>query len=105
MRTLFDEYDPRFLARRTDPPTSKLAAEEMIEHLAKCHAWALDCVTESPGWTANELGARYCVADVRRINRRLPELERLGLVVRGDERACRRTGRKCVTWWPKEIKP
>jgi len=32
--------------------------------------------------------------------RRLPDLEKLGFVKKGDIRHCAATGSQCVTWWP-----
>jgi hypothetical protein len=101
---LFDTTSPDMtpLFRATDPETSRLAAAEIADHLPELHAWALDCVRESPGLTQRELGAKYCPEDLRKIGRRLGELVRRGLLREGDARSCSITGRAAGTYWPVE---
>lgn len=87
------------IARATDPETSRLAADEITRSGARDAqaAEVLRRLREHPGSTSMELAGlgldRYAIA------RRLPELERLGLVRRGDARTCQ-TGRLALTWWP-----
>lgn len=88
------------LVRRTDPETSKEAAEVVIPHLGELHRWAQACVQESPGLTQRELGAKYCPTDPRKIGRRLNECELLKLVKRGEPRKCSISGRTAETWYP-----
>lgn len=92
--------EPKELARATDPATSHQAAAEIAPALGELQEWAAACVRESPGLTQRELGARYCPEDLRKIGRRLAECDTLGLVRRGEARACSITGRKAQTWWP-----
>ena len=95
------EDEGRRLARASDPPTSHEAAESIVPHLSRMHTGVLDLVREHPGKTAAELAFARGELTNHRLSRRLPELERKGLVVRGVARACFRTGRSAATWWPK----
>ena len=61
-------------------------------------AAALALVTKHPGLTATELAHADGQGDPRVLNRRLPELEKAGLVMRGEVRRCERTGRRAATW-------
>ena len=94
------ELSAKKLARRTDPETSKEAAERIKPHLGELHRWAQSCVQEAPGLTQRELGAKFCATDPRRIGRRLNECELLGLVKRGVARKCSISGRMADTWYP-----
>lgn len=98
MKSLFDFAAP--LARPADPATSHEAADAIRPVLGRLHEWTVRCVTETPGRTQRELGARYCPDDPRRIGRRLAECERLGLLRRGAVRKCSVSGRNAETWWP-----
>jgi DNA-binding MarR family transcriptional regulator len=64
----------------------------------------LAIVASRPGHTATELARKMGVMDPRTPNRRLPELERAGLVRRGPRRLCRVTNTKAATWWPTKEK-
>lgn len=90
------------LFRRTDPATSREAGEHMLKSgkLAEAQQRVLEMVRRSPGLTSLMLAEVAGEWDPRVINRRLPELERLGLVRRGDPRIQGKTGRRAVTWWP-----
>ena len=99
----------RGLARRSDPETSKLAAEGVVLDgtVQRSKALALNAVRDHPGQTARELAERI---GVRSIHRRLTELDRDGVVSRCESRRCAITGRKAATWRPvdnsvKPIKP
>lgn len=95
-------------ARVHDPLTSLRSAREMNDSgLARGQAaWFLDEVTREPGRTASELaagsGGRY---DRYQANRRLADLERAGLVAKGDSRRSEATGRPEVTWEPARAGP
>ena len=67
----------RGLARRSDPETSKLAAEGVVLDgtVQRSKALALNAVRNHPGQTARELAERI---GVRSIHRRLTELDRDG---------------------------
>jgi hypothetical protein len=90
----------RIPARSTDPISSTLAAEELIES-GRQHTQQNDvyrAVREHPGMTSRELaqamgGDRYTYA------RRLPEIECKRLVRKGTIRRCRIGRRPAVTWW------
>ncbi|MCP3903131.1 MAG: winged helix-turn-helix domain-containing protein [Planctomycetes bacterium] len=97
-RTLFDDADPRRIRRRTDPEPSHLAAVDAAERLPEQQSRILGIVTRAPNCTATELAMKYGLTDVRTVNRRTGELERRGLIERGDARKCRVTGRKAAVW-------
>lgn len=86
-------------ARSTDPETSHLAAEHIIATGKRAHQQhqALAAVRAFPDHTSLEIAeaARCCRFQLAR---RLPELERDGLVERGPARTCRVSGRKAATW-------
>jgi hypothetical protein len=88
------------IARSFDPDTSFRAAEQVTASGKRDQQAqeVLRRLKEHPGSTSAELAGlgmdRYVAA------RRLPELERLGLVRKGDKRACTTTGNAAVTWWP-----
>jgi hypothetical protein len=95
-------FDGQPKARSTDPETSHDAAEQVVKSglVGRQQAEVLALVRAHQGCTSAELGellvgqgARFIVA------RRLPELERLGKVRRGDKRICRAHGTMAVTWW------
>lgn len=87
-------------ARRSHPLTSSLAARAKIPNLREAQDRALHFVMENPGRTAQELAAIAGDNGSRTIGRRLPELETMGLIERGDARHCAITGRLATTWNP-----
>jgi DNA-binding MarR family transcriptional regulator len=86
------------LARTSDPATSKAAARHIVGRLKARQSAALQAVRDWPGQTATELAEACGIFDPRIFNRRLPELEKLGMVERGPARGCRVTGRLAATW-------
>ena len=98
---MFDRYTEP-LARNTDPATSHLAAAEIHGEgkLAGLRRRAFQLVQDHPGKIARELSVIAGDNDARTINRRLGEVEKLGLIYRGVERRCKITGRLCATWFP-----
>ena len=96
---MFDRYTEP-LARNTDPATSHLAAHEMGVDLAGLRRRVYKLVQDHPGKIARELSVIAGDNDARTINRRLGEVEKLGLIYRGVERRCKITGRLCATWFP-----
>ena len=88
------------LARATDPDTSHEAAEWIMQRLGGLHKWAYKIVSKYPGGTSSEMSVAAGEVTNHRLSRRLGELEKMGLVVRGDARVCRVTGRKAATWRP-----
>jgi hypothetical protein len=92
----------RKLARRHDPATSKAGAVDAALSLAKLQRDALEIVKRHPGMTSTEMADAEGMFDPRKINRRLGELETLGLVDRCEPRPCKITGRLAATWKPAE---
>lgn len=94
-------YDAHTIARSTDPETSHLAAQHVVQSGTRAHQQhqALAAVRAFPGLTSLELAqaAHRCRFQLAR---RLPEIERDGLVVRGEARPCSVSGRAAATWWP-----
>ena len=89
------------IARRTDPPSSHAAAQE-IERTggrASQSEAVLETVTRHPRRTSLEL-SRLSRLDRYTVSRRLPELERRGLIRRGPTRDCTVNGRPMLTWEP-----
>ena len=80
--------------RTTDPWTSQQPFNK-----PKLKAVALDAIASHPGSNAGEIGI---LTGVDGIWKRLPELERLGLIVRGEETFFHGTGRYQSSWYIKE---
>lgn len=59
----------------------------------------LEGVRRLPGLTSRELAAEIGM-DRHEAARRLPELESLFWVIKGEARKCRVGGTNAVTWWP-----
>jgi len=93
----------RPLSRRGHPNTSQEAAQYMQSKLRATQLYALRMVRENPGKTANELSVIANERDNRKIGRRLPELERMGLIIRKEPRPCEVTGRNATVWDVVEI--
>ena len=88
-------------ARATDPHTSHLAAAEIVASGARAEqqAHVLSAVRAMPGCTSAELAEVFGL-DRYAFARRLPEVERQGLVTRDGARICDVSGRQALTWWP-----
>jgi hypothetical protein len=89
------------LARNTDPVTSHLAERELrrVGEHSRQKSWVLSLVWSRPGSTARELAE---LTDDFATNhpivwRRLPDLEKEGLVIKGPINYRRRPA---VTWYP-----
>jgi len=107
--TMFDTFDdservkPEQLARSTDPSTSHEAAEQLIQtgSASNQRNACLAVLRQQDGLTSAEVGqrlgggynARFVAA------RRLPDLQKLKLVHKGEARVCTANGTKAVTWW------
>lgn len=102
-RSLFDAIPAREMSRAADPATSKAAADSAAAsgRASSQREAVLAAVRAAPGRTSDELAAGMGVGR-HMVARRLPELERLGLVRRGEARASRVGGRAGLTWWPAE---
>lgn len=89
-------------ARTADPSSSHEAADHIVGSglQAQQHSLAASAVRKHPGLTSLEL-ARACGLDRFMLARRLPEVERQGLIRRGIVRKCSASnGRSGVTWHP-----
>lgn len=94
------------MARKSDPVTSKEAAEVHQIKVSKRRRQVLDLVKSHPGYTSGEL-SRIMVtthllplrAAVEAPHKRLPELVKLGLVRMGAKRKCRESGHNAITWY------
>lgn len=89
-------------ARSDDPSSSHEAAEHVVASglQAHQHSLAASAVRKHPGLTSLEL-ARATGLDRFMLARRLPELQRHGLIVRGIIRKCSASnGRSGCTWFP-----
>lgn len=96
-------YEPP-LSKNSDPITSCMAADELIEsgrHDHQCKmvfGHLLAYITENmTGPTSAEL-AKFSGLDRYTVARRLPDLEYRRLVYHADKRICSVSGRLCVTW-------
>lgn len=99
-------FEPMARARRLDPETSHIAAEEAnATGRAKVQRTScLAAVTKYPGHTAAEI-AKLINMERHVPSRRLPELRDAGFVVNGDNRDCLVTGNPSMTWWPEGGNP
>jgi len=84
-------------------PATQLAAYEHIKRsgvLARAQFQVYEYLTFHPGATRNEVDRDLgCGRPNANASRRLVELERRGLLRRGDPRLCSVTGHACETWW------
>lgn len=89
-------------ARTADPSSSHEAAAHIVSSglQTQQHSVAASAVRKHPGLTSLEL-ARATGLDRFMLARRLPELARNGLIVRGAVRKCSASnGRNGCTWFP-----
>lgn len=107
MESLFDmgqESEPREptppLSHRGDPVTSYEAAEQFRRSGKRAYHWwiILEGMKQCNGGTHSEIAAATPL-DWLQVARRLSELERAGLVRKGEPRICTIKGSRCVTWW------
>jgi hypothetical protein len=85
--------------RRSDPPTSRLAAQEVTRtgRRAIQRQAVLELVQKYSGCTSLEL-ARHSGMDRYTLARRLPELESDGAVRKSGQKVCSVGQRPAVTW-------
>ena len=89
-------------ARRDDPETSHIAAAEVeINGTASAHRNVIvEYLRINPGQTNAEIaegsGLQYC-----QIHKRMSELERMNLVIRGQHKKCPIHQRLMIAWYPK----
>lgn len=94
--------EPRTMARKGDPYTSRLAAEEITNDgtASDLRRQVTYAVSSNPGLTSRELAESGTELSHENFHKRLPELERKGKVHRGKTRKCRITDRTATTWYP-----
>lgn len=97
---LLREPAPPPIARNTDPGTSHAAAREHTESGKRSdHAnQILAVVRNHPGLTYREAASHLPVLEPVEVQRRLADLASIGLVERGEHRACNVSGRMAQTW-------
>lgn len=88
------------LFRNTDPETSRLAAEDLTRRGKRGHQkqQILSYLKTCVGYETSAEIARWGQMDRHMVARRLPDLERDGLVERCGLGECRVTGHQAVTW-------
>lgn len=91
------------LSHRDDPETSRDAARKLSHsgRLTGQRREVLEALRHCDGATHAELG-RAMDRDWLVAARRLPELERGGLVRKGEPRICTVKNSRCCTWWIRE---
>lgn len=91
-------------ARNSDPRASHEADEHMNTSGKKAlqQRIAVAAVEKRPGLTALEIATRTRLCRYM-LGRRLPEVERDGLVRRGAERQCSVSKRSACVWYPPEV--
>lgn len=103
-RSLFDE--PAVIpakSRRTDPATSREAAERVTRSgsSASDRAAILMVVRRKPGLTAGEIAAELgWGTDNVRVSRRTAELVDNGAIAQGSPRMCAIKGSRMIQWFP-----
>ncbi len=87
--------DPKTLARKSDPETSRESAETLVQsgELGRQMSRTLLVLRGNPGSTARELGGEG-------IRKRLNDLRKASRARTGERRVCRVSGQRCQTWWP-----
>ena len=89
------------LSRSTDPSTSLDAGEAVrgTERRRSQMEYIARGVWDWPGQTSRELAVTLSL-DRYDVARRLADLMHCDRAEQGDSRACKISGRRCVTWWP-----
>ena len=88
----------------TSPPADPATSHEAEEHVNTSgirdgHARVVfEALRRHEGATSAEL-ASYAGVDRYVTGRRLPDLEKLGLVRKGESRRCRAARKNAITWW------
>lgn len=95
------------LSRSRDESTSHLAEAQLVNS-GKWKKQALDVlefVRANPGWTAREYDAAFpgSLEAGGICHRRLPDIEKLRWVRRGEKRPCKITRKLATTWLPAEV--
>ncbi len=100
-----DLFDPRPLARRSDPETSHEAAARVTEFLVTHDAIILAVLRERPfsGFNSEQIADRCSLTQVQ-VARRMKHLADAGVVIRTAEATPQRSTREATVWklWPPE---
>ena len=86
-----------FRSRRHDPLTSKIAALLVDDFAAHHFSRILWCLKTYGSGTFHDI-ARYLDLEGQQVNKRLPELERMGYVRATDKLRTSPSGRLCRVW-------
>ena len=86
-------------ARKADPITSHLAANDSKENNERQRIEMLEFVTGNSGLTSNELGKISSVYDRYQFARRLSEMAKAGTVRNQENKRCNVSGRLAMTWY------
>lgn len=97
MNQLALNFNPQRLARRSDPSTSHEAARRVREFASGHAATILSCLKDHGPLTVDEI-AKHTPLLAHQINKRLPELQRSGLVVPTGETRLSASGRPERVW-------
>ena len=94
-----DLFDPRPLARATDPETSHEAAARVIEFLGTHNATILAVLRRRPftGFNSEQIANRCSLTQVQ-VARRMKHLADAGLVIRTGETTTQRSDRDATVW-------
>ncbi|MCG7984760.1 MAG: winged helix-turn-helix domain-containing protein [Candidatus Thiodiazotropha lotti] len=86
--------------RSDDPTSSQIAAINLSEkEVSRQGSLCLAAVTLAPGLSAREMANRFSL-DYHMIARRLSEVEKMGLIKRGEMRRCKISNRTVQVWFP-----
>ena len=99
-----DLFDAPIPASRRESPYSSIKAEDELTTSGKLKSKrraVYEALKRYSNVTAREL-SQMSGLDHPTVHKRLPELEKLGFVVRGEYRPCHITGKTCTTWYIKE---
>ncbi len=97
MDEIMDLFDPRNLARTSDPVTSHQAAASAAAFAGAHPARVLDALPAGLQLGAEEIGDRIGM-DAYQVRKRLPELKALGLASPTDRTRTTRSGRGERIW-------
>jgi predicted ArsR family transcriptional regulator len=89
---------PRTLARRRDPATSQEAAARVAEFAGTHHAKILEALIKIGSPAGAEQIAAYSKIDAYQVRKRLPELDRAGLVRSFEQTRVTASGRHERLW-------
>lgn len=89
---------PEWLARRSDPPTSKASALSVERFAGEQYARILWALKHGGSATIHELAERCIGLGDHQIGKRLPELEAAGKIRQTGETRPSPAGRQCRVW-------